>query len=94
MNIIDNLCIATVPSKWEPNKPYVLWIEGHGRVGEKLSQGAGHAGKKFPINAADRFETRAEAVAAYYDFLEYAKDMIRKKKAGSMNHTPSYYQWQ
>lgn len=92
MNITENLCIATLPSKWEPSKPYVLWIEGYGPVGDKLNQGVGYSGKKF-MDASDRFETRADAVNAYYNFLEYVMDMIKKKRSGSHTKTPSYYNW-
>jgi len=92
MNILENLCIATLPSKFEPDKPYVLYIAGHGPVGDKFNVTTGHFGKTFPPDASSRFATRAEAVNAYYDFFEYVKDVIRKKK--SKDTKASYTHWE
>lgn len=84
MKILTNLVIATLPSKYanETDKPFVLWIEGHGRVGDKFNQRAGKHGRSFPPEASDRFATRGEAVAAFYKFREYVEDVIASKKDG------------
>lgn len=93
MRILDNLCIATIEDKFNPGKPYCLWIEGNGRVGDKLNQGTGLNGKRFPVNCTDSFETRAEAVSAYYDFRDYVIDMVKKQGKSKATHKSSYHTW-
>ncbi len=99
MDITTHLVIAKLPSKYEPDKPYVLFIIENGRVGDRLNSGPGYNGKHFPPEASDRFETFMEAYKAYERFLAYVEDKIKSvtpktdtnsKKSGGR---PSYTLW-
>lgn len=86
MQITNNLVILKEFNKFEPDKPYVLYIVGSGRVGDKLNCGVGLNGKSFPPEASSRFTTFDEAHKAYERFYAYVIDKIalsNSKKSGS-----------
>ena len=95
--ITQMLCILHSPSrfKFEQHKPYVLFISGNGPVGDKFNVDSETSIKRFPPEAAERFETIQEAIPVYEAFLDYVQYKIKeaKSKSSSAKHTPSYYLW-
>ena len=87
MKITEYLVIKKEISKYEPDKPYCLYISGSGRVGDRLNMGPGKTGKKFPAEAADRFETIQEAARVYFKMLAYVED---RKGHDANSCTPPY----
>lgn len=94
MNITQNLIIKYETSRFEPNKPYCLWIAGNGRLGDKFNVDTNSEHSTFPAEATDRFKTIQEAITAYERFLKYVESKIRliekkKYKPGG----PSWHRW-
>jgi hypothetical protein len=99
MNITTHLVILKEFNKYEPNKPYVLFIIENGRVGDKFNVGPSLSGRAFPPEASERFETFEEAYKAYQKFLAYVEDKIKTIKPKTDTATkkpggrPSYTLW-
>lgn len=94
MNITENLIIAVEVSKHEPDKPYCLWIEGYGRVGDKLNVDTDSNHSTWPCSSSDRFATIEEAITAYWRFLRYVESKVEiNKKKKPKPGGPSWHRW-
>lgn len=94
MNITQNLIIKYETSRFEPDKPYCLWISGNGRVGDKFNVDTNSEHSTFPVEAADRFETIQEALAAHERFLKYVESKLRLiEKKNYKPGGPSWHRW-
>lgn len=75
------------PSKFYPDKPYVLFIPDSGPVGDKLNVGPSTTGIRFPLKAAERFKTKKKAEECLVEFLRYVNAKIKDvTKSGKMSY--------
>jgi len=94
MEITKNLIIKYEISKFEPDKPYCLWIVGNGRVGDKLNVDTNSEHSTFPAEASDRYATLKEALVAHERFLRYVESKIRLiEKKNYKPGGPSWHKW-
>lgn len=94
MKITTHLVVKYDPSRFEPDKPYVLWIEESGRVGDRLNVDTNSPHSNFPVEASDRFSTAKEAYKAYDRFLAYVESKIRSlEKKPPKPGGPSWHKW-
>ena len=94
MKITTHLIIAYDPSRFEPDKPYRLWIADNGPVGDKLNVDTNSEHSTFPTEATGRFATIEEAITSYERFLRYVESKIRiVNKKNPKPGGPSWHKW-
>ena len=95
MNITSNLIIKYDSSKFEPDKPYCLWIADNGRVGDKFNVDTNSEHSTFPAEASERYATLKEALVAHERFLRYVESKIRiVNKKNPKPGGPSWHRWE